>query len=289
MQRTTKEFLSPGLLLGLLAVIFGAAFALNFITLSLYAADVVGEDLFGKWFIDFMESILPYAFPLLIDFFLVMATAIVLRNTSVGESAKLAWLVVAFTTLAAITLNSIHYDVLGAYQKGEYMQMAKAAIFSVIVPATILMSSELARGLLQSVQRRSMFTQTTAQLKEEATQAQTQHDELIAQLKAQSDKAQAQLKAQKEKLNAQREAQERERSAHQQQLNDLLNQMDAAKAQLGELQHEQSLPSQEWVQALQINALKAAGATHKAACARVGVSENTGRTREGMLNGFGLA
>lgn len=273
-----REFLSPRLLVGFLSFIFLAAFALNFVTLSEYAAGVINRQLMFHEVVEFAKpSALPYAFPFLVDAFLVMATVIVLRNSSVGETSYLAWGIIAVTTVVAVALNALHYEVWAAWQAGDYTTVAEAGLYSIIVPGVILGSSELGKGLMNSVQKRSGFVARTAELQAEHATAEVQLDELSAQLKTQN-----------EALNAAREAHNAQLAEGEQALERIKLQVQAARAELEEARLLQSTPAIEWVQALQIDALRFAGHTHKAACETVGLSENTGRARLAMLNGEAL-
>ncbi len=270
-----KEFLSPALLLGMLAVIFMAAFALNFTMLSTYAAEVMKKGLVGQEYVEYAQrSILPFFFPLLVDLFLIMATLIVLRNSSVGESSYLAWSTIIATTIIAVTLNGLHYNVHELWLAENYAKLVGVGIYALSVPGAILLTSELGKGLMNSVQKRNNFAQTTATLEELKIQAESQLEEITSQMQSQKDELKVAIERTQ---NVNKESVEG--------LESLKRQIVAAKLELQDLKQNKDKPTIEWQQAFQIDGMLAAGMKKKDVVVMMNLSPNTVRSRLQMLNG----
>ena len=233
---------------------------------------------------------LSFATPILIDAFIAAAVWVSLRNRRYGESTRLAWLIVLLFTVASIALNVMHYP-----------WIPGGIAMAILVPIVILLSAELAKGIVESQRNRNTAATATATMVHKAQQltaeieAQTAS---LAQLEAQKAQQQAQLEAQKAQAQTQLEAQKAQWLA---QFSEQKAQLEAeltatkttleaqiaeAQARLEQAQNGQIDPI--IAESYQIDGLLAAGLTQRQAAEIAGVSEGTLRNRLRNLNGHSL-
>jgi transposase len=222
---------------------------------------------------------LSFATPILIDTFIAAAVWVSLRNRRYGESTRLAWLIVLLFTVASIALNVMHYP-----------WIPGGIAMAILVPIVILLSAELAKGIVESQRNRSGAATATAEMAHKAQQltakieAQTAS---LAQLEAQKAQAQAQLEAQKAQWLAQFSEQKAQLEAKLTTIKiDLKAQIAEAQARLEQAQNGQIDPI--IAESYQIDGLLAAGLTQRQAAEIAGVSEGTLRNRLKNLNGHSL-
>ena len=289
-KQINKEFISPKILVGLLGVIFLAAFILNFSALSHLAAEVLGVQ--PLWFSNgnLSGSLLPYLLPILIDFFLLLSVFVVLRNESVGEPAKLAWGIIAATTAGAILLNFLHYgaipDVIEVWEYSLKAIQLKIIIVALIVPTAILLSSELVRGLLGSVNRRYGVIKTINNLIDMSQELETRVAELeteTSQIETKNQERESQLKA---GYTLRKNEQDSQLESLQLQVEEAENQLNTLK--LAQKEAKKPVFCENSFQLGQVDGLKFAGVTNVRAGEFLDLSAATIATRIKSLNGGSL-
>jgi len=239
-----------------------------------------------------IEGPLAYAWPLLLDFAMVVFSLAILRGNLRGERTRYPWLLTVGYAALATAANVLDVLTLGLPPE------AIAAAVKAIAPITLVLAFELLMQMVRAEVKRSATTESMAQLRHNEEQlaatvaqqreAAAQLEAGIAQLKAQQAEQQraiaAQLKdeiaQQKETQLAQLEADVAQRRA----------QLEAEIAQLA-AQREQAQNGQidpVLVETYQIDGLLAAGLSQRDAARVVGVSEGTLRNRIKNLNGHSL-
>ncbi len=262
--KAAKEIVNPKILIGLLALIFLAAFALNFNALSHLAGEVIKADLFTCSSAKCSGSILPYLLPILIDIFLLLAVLTVLRNESLGENARLAWTIIVVATIGAVALNLLHY---GAFPDNFNTNTIKAVAVSIIVPAAILLSSELIRGLLHSLTKRNNLITTTLDL-----------SAYLDQLRARIKNKEVELSALKTKSTST----DQKLTSAEQELANTLKDLKAAKR--GKIE-----PDKLFQEAYRVDGMRLAGMTWEAIGEQIGKSESAARKALERLSGTALS
>ena len=147
-----------GWLVGLLAVI---AFVLSYNALREVA------------FYYGVPGLLSYAWPLLVDFALIVFSLAVLRASLLRERTIWPWLLVGLFTLATIGFNLIHAQV-----------DAISRIVAIVPPVALFLSFETLMGMTKAGVRRAAVVASTQQLNANLTQLTGEVDALKSTLEA---------------------------------------------------------------------------------------------------------
>jgi hypothetical protein len=216
--------------------------------------------------IGLFSPLLAIFFPLLFDFAEVTAAIIVLNAKLNEEDDTLAWRAVLLFTGLGIAANIAH----AIFAWYSAIITGGQAILGVFATALFPLSIALVTHLLKSVITRNI-----------------KRDGSIITLKKLGEAIQSK-EAEAARLDAQNIALRGENEGLSSEVERLKLSIEELKIEHRKAQKGDFIASPVERQAYQIDALRAAGMTHRAACDLLGISENTGRDRLSSLNGDSL-
>lgn len=184
---------------------------------------------------------------------------------SKGYSTSLLWVSLIASVLAIAALNYYH------------ARNAAGVVLAVVFAVVSLLAGLVSKTTIGNQLAELDTAQTIQKLRDDQSR-----------LRAETVQASGELDVIRETINREKKALEQQKTAVQVEIDQLRVTLRQLKNDLVQAEIEHQQPSEEWTQALQLDALLAAGRTQVEAAELVGVSVSTARRRLELVNGSGL-
>lgn len=182
------------------------------------------------------------------------------------------WGVLLAFTAISMALNYLH----AANAEGQALGL--------VIPLIILLGGWLAKDLIGYQMSETKLALTLKSL----TDQQRNLEQTIAQLKQEKAATERSIEAQKQALSTDIERKQAELAALQSEITEAQLSLEQWQVEARQVKKNDFQPTKIELEAIRLDALLAAGKTLKAASQMVGVSENTARSRLGLMNGQSL-
>lgn len=184
---------------------------------------------------------------------------------SKGYHTGLLWVSLIASVLAIAALNYYHAE------------NAAGVVLAVIFAVVSLLAGLVSKTTIGNQLAELDAAQTLQKLRDD-----------LSRLRAETVQASVELDATRETISREKTALARQKTAVEADIEQLQVTLRQLKDDIAQAELEQQQPGEEWRQALQLDALIAAGRTQIEAARWVGVSVSTARRRLELVNGSGL-